>query len=292
MVQEINGPSIQGAAGFGQKQLILCIQGHKWSQNDHVSISVVKNIIVVTHDIRLLLHVGEACRLRIQSKFAKNFRTPIQAERHYFGMDTAEEEEIADVKVSTATQTSERDTLPPITENPASFISCTQEALEKYPRSLQIQLITSLCQKYAEKEYDITIPEDFLTLFLKASQHLKSCHRSNIVYGLAKALGTMRSDKSDSRLPAKRMPTRLLKYTIKFFNADNVLDVNQHFNTRYYHPNNRFKVVRQTTDYGSPPCTAILVTSGATFIWDLCGVLSWLVKENYANNVAIHWRYT
>ena len=88
--------------------------------------------------------------------------------------------------------------------NPASFTSYTQEALEKYPRLLQIQLITSPCQKCAEKEYDITIPDDFLTLFLKASQHLKSCHRSN-AYGLAKALGTMRSDNSDFRLPAKRL---------------------------------------------------------------------------------------
>ena len=244
MVLVINGPSIQGTVGFGQKQLILCIQDHKWSQNDHVSrsTSVVKKftrriITLINNNIRT--HVGEACRLRIRSKFAKKFRTPIQAERHYCGMDV-EEEEVADVTVSTATQTSvtfdasERDTVLPITENSASFISYTQEALTKYPRSLQIQLITSLFQTYAQKEYDITIPEDFLTLFLKASQHLKSCQRSNIVCSLAKALGTMRNDGSDSRLPAKRMPTGLLEYTINFFNADNVLDVselNQHFNT-------------------------------------------------------------
>ena len=191
-------------------------------------------LLVVTESIIIIiivLHVGEACRLRIRSKFAKNFRTPIQAERHYFGMDL-EEEEIADVvTVTTATQTcetldaSQRDTVLPTTVNPASFISYTQEALEKYPRSLQIQLITSLYQRYALKEYDITIPEDFLTLFLKASQHLKSCQRSNIVYGLAKAFGRMRIDGSDSRLPAKRMPTGLLEYTINFFNADNIFEV-------------------------------------------------------------------
>ena len=50
------------------------------------------------------------------------------------------------------------------------------------------------------------IPSEFLKLCLRGMAHLKQCDRSNVIYLLAKALGTMRSDQSDSLLPAKRMP--------------------------------------------------------------------------------------
>jgi len=40
------------------------------------------------------------------------------------------------------------------------------------------------------------------------------------VYGLAKAIETERAEKSDSRLPAKRMPMGLLELMVNFYNAD------------------------------------------------------------------------
>ena len=44
-----------------------------------------------------------------------------------------------------------------------------------------------------------TPPDDFLKLALSA----QSCGWSNVLYKLAKAVGTMRCDQSDSLLPAK-----------------------------------------------------------------------------------------
>ena len=41
--------------------------------------------------------------------------------------------------------------------------------------------------------------------------------RTNI---LAKGIGTMRSDKKDSRFPVMRMPMGLVEYTAQFFAAD------------------------------------------------------------------------
>ena len=54
--------------------------------------------------------------------------------------------------------------------------------------------------------YGVEIDGDFLELALQASKHLQECGRSNVLCGLARAIGTLRLDGSDSRLPAKRMP--------------------------------------------------------------------------------------
>ena len=59
--------------------------------------------------------------------------------------------------------------------------------------------------------------DDFIKLSLSAMTHLQSCGRSNVVYGLVKCLGTMRSDGSDSLLPAKRMPLGLIEHCVDFF---------------------------------------------------------------------------
>ena len=46
-----------------------------------------------------------------------------------------------------------------------------------------------------------------------------------MVYGVAKAIGTMRSDGSDSRLPARRMPMGMLEYMVKFYNLNTYMKV-------------------------------------------------------------------
>ena len=47
-----------------------------------------------------------------------------------------------------------------------------------------------------------------------AVEHLKSCGRSNVLYNMAKAIGTMREDQGDSLLPAKRMPMGLIEHCV------------------------------------------------------------------------------
>ena len=46
-----------------------------------------------------------------------------------------------------------------------------------------------------------------------------------MVYNLVRAVGRMRPDGSDSRLPVKRMPMGLVEYIIGFYNADSVEEV-------------------------------------------------------------------
>ena len=47
----------------------------------------------------------------------------------------------------------------------------------------------------------------------------------NVLYNLAKGLGTPRLDGSDSRFPAKRMPMGLVEYATNFFVADKMQQV-------------------------------------------------------------------
>ena len=55
--------------------------------------------------------------------------------------------------------------------------------------------------------------------------HLKQCDRLNILYSLAKSLGALKPDGSDSKFPAKRMPAGLLQHMVNFFAADNLSQV-------------------------------------------------------------------
>ena len=88
-----------------------------------------------------------------------------------------------------------------------------------------MRVISSLFQQFALTKYDVHIPVDFLQLSLIAIRHLNQCGRSNVVYGVAKAIGTMRPDRSDSRLPARRMPMGLLEYMVKFYNSNTYVKV-------------------------------------------------------------------
>ena len=69
------------------------------------------------------------------------------------------------------------------------------------------------------------MPDDFLVLTAKAMDYLKCNNRSNVLYKLAKGIGTMREDETDSRFPTKRMPMCLVEYAANFYAADNLQSV-------------------------------------------------------------------
>jgi len=55
-------------------------------------------------------------------------------------------------------------------------------------------------------------PDDFLELAANRMAYLHKCIRSNVIYLMCQSLGTMRSNQSDTLLPAKRMPMGLVEY--------------------------------------------------------------------------------
>ena len=72
---------------------------------------------------------------------------------------------------------------------------------------------------------NVTIPEDFLPLCIKAASNLSDAGRSNVLYRLAKALGTKRNDGSDTLLPVRRFPMGLIEHCVNFYTATSTAQV-------------------------------------------------------------------
>ena len=91
----------------------------------------------------------------------------------------------------------------------------------------QIDVISKIFKSYCCSHSTVDPPDDFLKLSLLAMEHLKSCSRTNVVYAITKVLGTMREDKSDSLLPAKRMPMGLVEHVINFYGSPTLHEVDK-----------------------------------------------------------------
>ena len=83
----------------------------------------------------------------------------------------------------------------------------------------QEDVLNELLCSHAAIQYNLVIPEDYLQLSLDGMKHLETVGKANVLYELAKGLGTMRHDNSDSVFPASRMPMGMLQYMVHFFNA-------------------------------------------------------------------------
>ena len=93
--------------------------------------------------------------------------------------------------------------------------------IDRLPEIEQLEIISHSFHQFALKYYDVNTEFNFLELTLLATKHLSMRSRSNVIYKLAKAIGTMRPNGLDSRLPAKRMPMGLLEYIANFYNVEN-----------------------------------------------------------------------
>ena len=96
---------------------------------------------------------------------------------------------------------------------------------ETLPLEQKFTVLSQLFCKAMQEKHNIKVPSDFLELAAAGMVHLLDCNRANVIYLLARALGSMRADESDSLLPAKRMPMGLIEHTINFFNAEHVNEV-------------------------------------------------------------------
>ena len=76
----------------------------------------------------------------------------------------------------------------------------------------QLTLISELFRLYCVEQSDISPPIDFLELSILVMKHLHSCGRSNVLYHLAKALGTVRNGENESLIPVRRIPLELTEH--------------------------------------------------------------------------------
>ena len=150
----------------------------------------------------LTLIIGSACRNKVINTPRKKFKSPFEAKAHYFPNSfTAAEETIASGEVA----------VTPVLR--------TQNILGR-----KLQLINEMYRSYS-LSLVIRPQDDFIELSVLAMKNLQSCQRSNVIYKLAKSLGTKKSDNSDSLLPARRMPMGLIEHCVDFFCSSSTQEV-------------------------------------------------------------------
>lgn len=108
----------------------------------------------------------------------------------------------------------------PITVEHVDTIATVMGRLEQLDGEQLLVVLGELFSKVAEQQ-QVYVSTDFLPLSLNAMKQLSTCGRSNILYGLARGLGTKRADGNDSLFPSKKLITGLFEYCIQFFNAGN-----------------------------------------------------------------------
>ena len=139
------------------------------------------------------MFTGSACRNKVLNTLRRKFKSPEEADLHYFPKNLVASDPTA-VAVATITP-----------------------SLLNSPENQELKVISDLYKSYCSSCSSVIPPDDFLKLVLSAMEHLQSCSCSNVIYNLAKALGTMRDDQTDSLLPAKRMPMGLVEHCVNFF---------------------------------------------------------------------------
>jgi len=77
-------------------------------------------------------------------------------------------------------------------------------------------VLSQLFELYVSSCY-LHVPEDFLIHAVNAMLQLKHNRWWNVLYNLAKGIGTLKEDGSESRFPSKRMPMGLVEYATDIF---------------------------------------------------------------------------
>ena len=158
--------------------------------------------------------------MRVIKKLARQFSEPKDAEAHYFPLDMHVTQETmhfacptqqAEVHIEKVLNQGQQ-----LLENHSVQDLCLQ-LLTQLPPDDQLKTISALFFHFACSHGITGLQDDFLTVCVAAMHHLRKSGRSNVLYNLARGLGSMRPDGSDSLFPAKRMPIGLVEHAAAFF---------------------------------------------------------------------------
>ena len=177
-----------------------------------------ESFINVCHLLYLnILHLGMACRFKVVGLLSSKFKTPKEAEVHYLGWGNAPVTE-------PASTSSQRPTVCASIQADSIDVSTLLVLFKKLPEEDQLQAVSKMFTAYLSSGHCL-VPEDFLIHAKNAMLQLRRHGRSNVLYNLAKGIGTMREDNSDSKFPTKCMPMGLVEYAANFFSCDNLQQV-------------------------------------------------------------------
>ena len=172
------------------------------------------------------LYIGSACRNKVVRWLSVHFKTPADADAHYFRQSEAVEDTLASVVQLTLSDTRSTTTTSATTQTESqNMTEVIAEWLKNLEEHKKLEEISKLFQSYVLVNYSVTVPSDFLELSARAMAQLKLHNRSNVLYKLAKSMGTLRRDRSDSCFPMKRMPMGMIEYIADFFVSDEMQQV-------------------------------------------------------------------
>lgn len=113
--------------------------------------------------------------------------------------------------------------------------STTQQAFASMDPIEQLNLLSETFTLHLQQHTHIRVPpSDFIRLTIQGMEHLHKSGRKNVIYLMAKALGTNRPDGSDSLLPTSRMPMGLVEHIVNFFTAISLQQVRQYMSQCYF----------------------------------------------------------
>ena len=160
--------------------------------------------------------------------------------------------------------------------------SVSQQAFASMDPVEQLNLLSDVFTLYLQQHTHIQVPpSDFIHLAIQGMERLHKAGWKNVIYLMAKALGTACPDSSDSLLPTSRMPMGLVEHIVNFFTATSLQQVGQHYSytlciiilyvyVLYMAWLQRF-LVHLTTVVGSKQCMLCLVQSGPKWAKVFCG---------------------
>lgn len=180
------------------------------------------------------LYTGNACRKRASIKLSKKYATPKEAEIQLQAILDAEcqiSPQSRGVSPQPVPNTCNigiqvvLEDLVPIYTAKGDLPAQITTLLNQMELQVQLDKIGSIFSQIGAEHYGISVPPDFLALSLSAFRHLNTCDRSNVLYNIAKGIGKMRDDGTDSLLPTRRMPMGLLEHLANLLVADSLQQV-------------------------------------------------------------------
>ena len=166
-----------------------------------------------------LTYTGRACRLKATTTLARKFPSPTAAQE-YYATQHKDDVQVTQSEISPA---------QPQRSTAVSETTASQQGFASMDPVEQLNLLSDMFTLYLQQHTHIQIPpSDFICLAIQGMERLRKAGRKNVIYLMAKALGTARPDGSDSLLPTSRMPMGLVEHIVNFFTATSLQQVGQH----------------------------------------------------------------
>ena len=166
--------------------------------------------------------LGGACRVRVIRSLRQRFSTPELAEQFFVEQNKENSNEPRESQQSqdvscTRDENASSDEGSTNIESVDLLQPILEQVLQMKPED-QIQFVGEVFARCCSSQ-NVVVPDDFLKLALNGMIHLHNAGRSNVLYGLSKGFGCMRSDGSDTLFPCMQVVTGLVEHCVNFFNA-------------------------------------------------------------------------